>query len=519
MGYAEVRTAAAFGTDGRIVDIGVSITPAEKSAFRIQGMADAAIRESHTRVRNAINASGITFPDRFINNNGGAEPREVTVTLHPADMEKAGSHYDLPIAVAILAAAGHMESPPATTVIIGELTQAGETYPTPHALSLTTIARRAGVTTAIVPAINATEAALAPITVLGAHTLKEVAAHLVGEILLHPAQPDAPSPVEAVYGVDFAHVRGQALAKRALEVAAAGGHNILLTGTPGAGKSLMAKATASILPPLTQDERLEVRQIHNEAGLLAPATLTASSALRPFIETTPKSVAGLIGGLAGPGAISRAHLGVLFLDEVNQIAPSIMEALRAPMQSGEVSVAHSGKHRTYPAAAMLVAAMNPCKCGYFGSIPNRCTCTDSELRSYHRRMSGALVDRFDIFMSVEPTSYEELTGKPTPSETSAQIRERVTNARTTQAERYGSSTLTNAHASPEVIATWPLTKKAEDIRHKVAEAQHLTNRGIHRLTKVARTIADLAGADRIDAPHIAEAASYKEASAMPTMNA
>ena len=469
-------------------------------AFDVVGLPDAAVREARERVRAAIKTCGAKFP-----------VSRITVNLAPAGQKKAGTIYDLPIFVGILAASGDLPTLPADAAFIGELSLTGTLRGITGVLPMAMAAKAAGICQLFVPAENAAEATLAEgLTVYGVPDVKSLIAHLKGETVLHPTSPWQPEP-EVLDLPDFRDVMGQENVKRALEIAAAGGHNLLMIGSPGAGKSMLAKRLPSILPDMNRNEALVVSGIWSVAGLADPKhpLLTRRPFRSPHHTASAASLAG--GGPAmRPGEISLAHNGVLFLDELPEFHRDVLEAMRQPLEDGEVTVARAGGTLHLPARFQLLCAMNPCRCGWRGHPAGKCTCSDREVEKYVEKISGPLLDRIDLHVNVPSVEYEAMRRKSVP-ESSADVKLRVDAARAMQAKRFAGTDVTcNAHMAPAQIAEFcPLDAAGEKMMKTAFERMGLTARSHDRILRVARTIADLDGAERIEAMHLAEAIQYR----------
>ena len=494
---AIVSTAAYLGLEARAVEVQVQIA-AGMPGFVIVGLPDKAVAESRERVRSAIAALGLSLP-----------PKRITVNLSPADLPKEGSHYDLPIALGLLAAMGVVDAESLSHyVAVGELGLDGRVAPSPGVLlaALHASEHQLGL---ICPAAQGGEAAWAgSIEVLAAPDLLALLNHLRGTALLPQPQPgDASTPGS---GPDLLQVKGQETAKRAIEIAAAGGHNLLMIGPPGAGKSLMAACLPGVLPELTAAEALEVSMVASVAGTLEGGRISRA---RPFrAPHHSASMAALVGGgiRARPGEVSLAHLGVLFLDELPEFQRAVLDSLRQPLETGNVSVARANAHVTFPARVQLVAAMNPCRCGHLGDPALACARAPRCAADYQAKVSGPLLDRIDLHVEVAAVSAADLV-LPPPSEGSAQVAERVRAARQIQTARYdGHGVRTNAEADGrtlEAVAT--PDEPGRKLLAQAAEAMRLSARGYTRIQRVARTIADLAGAETVGRVHVAEALSYR----------
>ena len=499
----KIACGALHGVDAFRVDLEVDFSRSGIPAFTMVGLAEGAVRESRDRVFAALRNANYRLP-----------PARITVNLAPADRKKGGSSYDLPLAVGLLCAAGLLpENAAANCFMAGELSLTGELKGVPGILPLALRAKQEGAGAFLVPAPNAPEAAVV-------EGLPVYALESLGQALEFLARPDAFAPAQPPhyeahghdpFALDFADVKGQDHAKRAIEVAAAGGHNLLFLGPPGSGKTMLAQRMKTVLPPLTFDESLEVTKIYSVAGELpAGCGILMERPFRAPHHTISEAGMAGGGGMPRPGEISLAHRGVLFLDELPEFRKGALEVLRQPLENGAITISRAAQSLTYPADFMLVAAMNPCPCGYQTDTHKRCTCSPAEIHRYQARLSGPLLDRIDMHVEVPAVPYDDLRADA-PGRSSAAMREHVLAARTRQAARYAKSRCRcNADLSGrELERHCKLSAAGHDFLKQAVHSLHLSARAYTRILRIARTIADLEGLDDIAVPHLAEAVNCR----------
>lgn len=500
---SQIKSSGLLGVNGVIVTVEIDISRGLPS-YSLVGLPDTGIKESKDRVFSAIKNNGFKYP-----------MERITINLAPADLKKEGPAFDLAIALGILSASEQLSwDHPENYLIIGELSLSGEIRSVNGVLPMVLAAKEAGISNILVPFANRHEAAVVQnVSVYPVADFHEAVSFLKSELIIEPFKVDLNTLLaveNSCHSIDFSDIRGQDLAKRGLEIAAAGAHNVLMSGPPGSGKTMLAKGFPTILPDLTLDEALEITKIHSISGLLKNNAIISQRPFRSPHHTISK--VSLVGGgrIPRPGEVSLAHLGVLFLDELPEFQKSALEVLRQPIEDQEVTISRVNASLTFPASFTLITSMNPCPCGYLTDPAHECICTPQQIKNYQGKISGPLMDRLDIFVEIPSTSYDELQTKP-KGETSAVIKKRVDAARERQNQRYQDLDIFyNAQLTPKLMENYCQLGPAEEaLMEKVYTKMKLSARGYHRILKLARTIADLDGSETIQIAHLSEAIQYR----------
>jgi len=506
---SQIKSSGLLGVNGVIVTVEIDISRGLPS-YSLVGLPDTGIKESKDRVFSAIKNNGFKYP-----------MERITINLAPADLKKEGPAFDLAIALGILNASDQLTwEDPENYLVIGELSLSGEIRSVNGVLPMVLAAQKSGIRNILIPFENRHEAAVVQnVDVFPLNDLHEAVSFLKNELIIEPFKVDLNALLtieNSCHTIDFSDIRGQDLAKRALEIAAAGAHNVLMSGPPGSGKTMLAKGFPSILPDLTIDEALEITKIHSISGLLKNNAIISQRPFRSPHHTISKI--SLVGGgrTPKPGEVSLAHLGVLFLDELPEFQKSALEVLRQPIEDQEVTISRINAALTFPASFTLITSMNPCPCGYLTDPAHECICTPQQIKNYQGKISGPLMDRLDIFVEIPSTSYDELQTRP-KGETSHAIKKRVDAARECQNRRYQDLDIFyNAQLTPKLMETFcQLGPTEESLMEKVYTKMKLSARGYHRILKLARTIADLDDSERINVSHLSEAIQYRRMTKVP----